>query len=368
MFEKFIKSAVVKSYKSTCIDVVDLGLDSPTTKYLLNRSIVLDRGDLKSNEIALPMFRANRMKSSLKYALAEMYWYASKRLDTELISKFGPIWKKMEDSSGLINSNYGYQIFNNQDYFEKLKELAETNQTTFFIASKDNQSSRSDLVCNNAVRVILSKDQTSLNLEVRARSIDLMYGYPYDVFAAQLLGSVIIRDLLRSNYLDLEPEFSYVRFDIENVHIYKKDLAQLDRVNLETLDDSSMIIYDLSSETIDRLRSEDYQNSNIAIVEEFRESEFENHRISKIDQDKEHGYSDFLIYLADNYHDIERSIKRHVEVDNCLRDRIRDILSRLDEDQYDRKNLIVKDNVLIYIHLLEDSAKNKQYEVSIYGQ
>lgn len=366
MLEKFVKSAVVKSYKSTCIDVVDLGLDSSTTKYLLNRSVILDRGDLKSNEIALPKFRANGMLSSLKYALAEMYWYASRRLDTELISKFGSIWKKMEDEHGLINSNYGYQIFANQDYSEKLKELAESNETTFFIASETNQSSTSDLVCNNAVKVILSKDQTNLHLEVRARSIDLMYGYPYDVFAAQVLGSIIIRDLLKSNDLDLEPKFSHVRFDIENVHIYDKDLDQLDRVDLETLDDKSMIVYDLSEETIDRLRSEDYDSSNISDVEDFRESEFENHREEEIVQNRDYGYSDFLIYLAENYQDLERSISRHVKADDSLRSRLREIIRRLEENRYDRKNLIVKDGVLIYIHLLEDSAKSKQYEVSIY--
>lgn len=367
MLEKFIKSAVVKSYKSTCLDVVDLGHESNITKYLLNRSVVLDRQNLKYHEIALPMFRANCMKSSLKYALAETYWYASKRLDTELIAKFGPIWKKMEDAEGLINSNYGYQIFNNQDYLEKLEELIETNQTTFFIASQENQFSRSDLVCNNAVRVVLSKDQTNLHIEVRARSIDLMYGYPYDVFAAQVFGSIVIRDLLESKKLDLEPSFSHVRFDIENVHIYNKDLDQLDRVQLEMLDDESMIVYDLKKEVIDRLRSEDYSKSDLSVVEDFRDSEFENHSVTKLSQSKDHGYSDFLIYLAETYRDIEKSISRHVEVEDQLRERIREIIGRLDEDRYDRKNLIVKDNVLIYVHLLNDEDKYKQYEVSIYG-
>lgn len=368
MLEKFIKSAVVKSYKSTCLDVVDLGLDSSTTKYLLNRSVVLDRGDLKSNEIALPKFRANGMQSSLKYALAETYWYASKRLDTELISRFGPIWKRMEDENGLINSNYGYQIFTNQIYSEKLKELTETNETTFFIASESNQSSRSDLVCNNAVKVVLSKDQTNLHLEVRARSIDLMYGYPYDVFAAQVFGSIIIRDLLKSNDLDLEPKFSHVRFDIENVHIYHKDLETLDRVELETLDDKSMIVYDLSEDTIERLKSEKFEDSNVSIVEDFRDSESEKQFVKEIDQTRNFGYADFLIYLAETYQDIERSISRHVEVDELLRSRLREILSRLEEDRYDRKNLIMKDDVLIYIHSLEDSANRRRYEVSIYGK
>ena len=368
MFEKFVKSAVVKSYKSTCIDVVDLGLDSFSTKYLLNRSVVLNRGDLKSNEIALPKFRANGMQSSLKYALAEMYWYASKRLDTALIYKFGPIWKKMEDENGLINSNYGYQIFTNQVYSEKLKELSETNETTLFIASETNQSSTSDLVCNNAVRVVLSEDQTNLHLEVRARSIDLMYGYPYDVFAAQVLGSVIIRDLLKYSYLDLELKFSHVRFDIENVHIYHEDLDSLDRSALEMLDDESMIVYDLSEDTIDRLSSENFEDSDVSIVEDFRDSEFENHVVKEISQNQDVSYSDFLIYLAETYQDLERSISRHVKVDDLLRSRLREIISRLEEDRFNRKNLIKKDDVLIYVHLLEDSTKSRTYEVSIYGK
>lgn len=366
MLEKFIKSSVVKSYKSICLETVDRGLESDITKYLLNRSVILDRGHLKFNEIALPEIRANGVKSSLKYALAEMYWYASKRLDTELIVKFGPIWKKMEDSEGLINSNYGYQIFNNQDYSEKLKELVETNQTTFFIASESNQSSRTDLVCNNAVKVVLSKDQTNLHLEIRARSIDLMYGYPYDVFAAQVLGSIIIRDLLESKDLDLEPIFSHVRFDIENVHIYNKDLDQLDRVELEMLDDKSMIIYDLSKSTIDKLRSENYAKSDVSIVEEFRDSEFKNHRLEEISQPDKAGYADFVVYLVETYREIEKAISKHVEIDDCVRSRILEILGFLEDNRYDRKNLIVKDSKLIYIHRVDLSKLDKKYEVSIY--
>ena len=133
------------------------------------------------------------------------------------------------------------------------------------------------------------------------------------------------------------------------------------------LDDESMIIYDLKKEVIDRLRAEDYSSSNVSIVEDFRDSEFENHLVAKLSQSEDYGYSDFLIYLAETYRDIEKSIGRHVEVDDQLRERIREIICRLDEDRYDRKNLIVKDNVLIYVHLLNDVDKYKQYEVSIYG-
>ena len=133
------------------------------------------------------------------------------------------------------------------------------------------------------------------------------------------------------------------------------------------LDDESMIVYDLKKEVIDRLRSEDYSKSDLSVVEDFRDSEFENHSVTKLSQSKDYGYSDFLIYLAETYRDIEKSISRHVEVDDQLRERIREIIDRLDEDRYDRKNLIVKDDVLIYVHLLNDADKYKQYEVSIYG-
>ena len=195
-----------------------------------------------------------------------------------------------------------------------------------------------------------------------------MYGYPYDVFAAQVFGSIIIRDLLKSNDLDLEPKFSHVRFDIENVHVYHKDLETLDRVELETLDDKSMIVYDLSEDTIERLKSEKFEDSNVSIVEDFRDSESEKQFVKEIDQTRNFGYADFLIYLAETYQDIERSISRHVEVDELLRSRLREILSRLEEDRYDRKNLIMKDDVLIYIHSLENSANRRRYEVSIYAK
>lgn len=55
------------------------------------------------------------------YALAEAAWYMSRDRKVDWISDYGPIWKDMVDNNGLVNSNYGYQLYNNNDLTRKLE-------------------------------------------------------------------------------------------------------------------------------------------------------------------------------------------------------------------------------------------------------
>ena len=364
--EVFTQSIAAKDYKSICSEVLDRGKDSGSTRFLKNRSVILDRSSVKFNEILLPKYRAGKKKSSPKYALAELLWYSSNRIDTNLIEKFGPIWKSMQDSDGNVNSNYGYQIMKNQNFEDKIKELVETNSTTFFIASQENQSSRNDLVCNNAVKLTLTHDQTNLDMTVISRSIDLVYGYPYDLFAAQIFGAIVINEMMNRGLLDLIPSFNTVRFDIQNVHIYHKDIDNSTRVEVETMDQNSYYAIEIDTEMIEKIKSARSLELNLKDVEDFRENYFERFYEIKIKDSQINQMADFEMFRAEDKNSIFRKLNLDYGMKSaCTRKRIETVLEHLNADKFDRKNLVVESGRLAYISLLWNGYKTV-YEVSIY--
>lgn len=364
--EVFTQSIAAKDYKSMCCEVLDKGKESDYTKFLKNRSILLDRSSVKFDEILLPKYRAGGKKTSPKYALAELLWYASGRTDTELIEKFGPIWLSMQDEHGNVNSNYGHQIMKNQNFEEKIKELVETNSTTFFIASHENQFSRNDLVCNNAVKLTLTNDQTNLDMTVFARSIDLVYGYPYDLFAAQIFGAIVINELMSNNLLDLTPSFNSVRFDIQNVHIYHKDIDSSTRVELEMMDQKSYYKLSLDDEIINEIKTARSRDLNLEDVEQFRDKYSDRFSEISIDNFKVNQVAEFQMFRVDDKNSIFRVLSRFYGMRSAVtRKRVESILSYLNADKFDRKNLVVENGRLAYISLLWNGYKTV-YEVSVY--
>ena len=90
-----------------------------------------------------------------------------------------------------------------------------------------------DTVCNNRVDVIIEPDGR-MHLRVVARSIDMIFGLPYDQFNAQILGHYIVQKLNDSFVAEgsLADErggvyLSSVTFDIANVHVYNDDLNNM---------------------------------------------------------------------------------------------------------------------------------------------
>lgn len=364
--EVFTQSIAAKDYKSMCCEVLDRGKDSGYTKFLKNCSVMLDRSSVKFNEILLPKYRAGGKKTSPKYALAELLWYSSGRIDTELIEKFGPIWLSMQDADGNVNSNYGHQIMKNQNFEDKIKELVENNSTTFFIASQENQSSRNDLVCNNAVKLTLTHDQTNLDMTVIARSIDLVYGYPYDLFAAQIFGAIVINEMMKKGLLDLTPSFNTVRFDIQNVHIYHKDIDSSTRAELEMMDQNSYYVIDLDDEMIEKIKSARSLKLKLQDVEDFREEYFERFYETKIDNLKIDSVAEFEMFRVDDKNSIFRALSRDYGMKSAItRKRVEAIADHLNADKFDRKNLVVEADRLAYISLAWNGYKTV-YEVSIY--
>ena len=125
---------------------------------------------------------------NLEYAQAEWAWYLSadpsiKALG-DIYGKIPPIWTKMANKDGNVNSNYGWQIVRN-DQLEKvvdmLKANPDTRQATLSIYDgKEIDKYKTDTPCTYAIQFTVLDNK--LNMCVTMRSNDLWYGFCNDQF------------------------------------------------------------------------------------------------------------------------------------------------------------------------------------------
>ncbi len=151
------------------------------------------------------------------YALAEAAWYMSRDRKVDWISNYGPIWKNMVDNDRLVNSNYGYQLCKNNDLTRKLK-LYEP--VYYNIINYENSKSTTDVPCNNVVVAELKDD--GLHMYSLARSIDLIYGLPFDMIALQAFGYILLQQQNVDSYV------SQVTFEMIDAHVYNNMIPKLD--------------------------------------------------------------------------------------------------------------------------------------------
>ena len=157
------------------------------------------------------------------YAEAEWQWYLSGDPNVsrigEIYGKIPPIWKRMADEDGLVNSNYGYQWKrNNQlDYvIGKLKKHKHTRHAAISIYDgKEYLDYKTDTPCTYAVQ--FTNVENRLNMCVTMRSNDLWYGFCNDQYQFSKLLELVCKE----TGLDMG---SYYHF-AHNLHIYSNKLG-----------------------------------------------------------------------------------------------------------------------------------------------
>ena len=159
---------------------------------------------------------------NLEYARAEWDWYLSgdkniKKLG-DIYGKIPPIWERMADGKGDVNSNYGYQWQRNDQIgyvVDLLKREMNTRQATISIYDgKEHDKYANDTPCTYAVQFTIVDNR--LNMCVTMRSNDLWYGFCNDQYQfSKLLELVCARTNLGMG--------SYYHF-AHNLHIYTDKL------------------------------------------------------------------------------------------------------------------------------------------------
>ena len=131
------------------------------------------------------------------YAEAEWQWYLSgdpniKKLG-QLYGKIPPIWERMADSKGNVMSNYGWQMYRNDqlDYvIAKLRNEKDTRHAAISIYDcKEHKNYRKDTPCTYAIQFTIYND--ALNMSVLMRSNDLWYGFCNDQYCFSMIQKLI---------------------------------------------------------------------------------------------------------------------------------------------------------------------------------
>ena len=154
----------------------------------------------------------------LDYAEAEWQWYLSGDPSTqklgEIYGKVPEIWKRMEDNSGNVNSNYGWQWKRYGQLDKVIGQLDFNNETRQAAISiydgKEINKYANDTPCTYAVQFTILHNR--LDMCVTMRSNDLWYGFCNDQYCFSKLQEMV------SNELNIEPGV-YYHF-AHNMHLY----------------------------------------------------------------------------------------------------------------------------------------------------
>ena len=164
---------------------------------------------------------------NLDYAKAEWEWYLTGlpniKMLGEIYGKIPPIWKRMANEQGYVNSNYGYQWerggnhISQLDYVvDLLKNHKHTRQAAISIYDgKEHPDYKYDTPCTYAIQ--FTNVENRLNMCVTMRSNDLWYGFCND----QYQFSKLLELVCKRTGLDMG---SYYHF-AHNLHIYSDKLG-----------------------------------------------------------------------------------------------------------------------------------------------
>ena len=166
--------------------IISEGIEFDNTKALFNVGFTLDNP--KDNIIT-----NKQRKFNTEYAKAEWKWYMSGDRSInklgEIYGKIPPIWKRMANDNGDVNSNYGYQWERNHqlDYVVSiLRENPSTRRAAISIYDgKEISDYSKDTPCTYAVQFTILNNK--LNMSVYMRSNDLWYGFCIDQYCFSML-------------------------------------------------------------------------------------------------------------------------------------------------------------------------------------
>tara|TARA_R100000544_G_scaffold20326_1_gene9884 strand:- start:1554 stop:2201 length:648 start_codon:yes stop_codon:yes gene_type:complete len=206
-----------EAYNYFLNEIRSVGIDFAGTRALFNVGFTII--DPLANRI-----QNEERKWNLKYAEAEWQWYLSGDRNIsklgEIYGKIPPIWKRMADEDGNVNSNYGWQWQRNHqldNIIAMLKSNPETRQAAISIydAKEINDGYyQNDTPCTYAVQFTILNNK--LNMSVVMRSNDLWYGFCNDQYC--------FSELQRYVAMRIDKEVGEYYHFAHNLHLYNNKL------------------------------------------------------------------------------------------------------------------------------------------------
>jgi thymidylate synthase len=191
------------------------GIDFNGTKALFNVGFYMEDPSQK-------IIKNKERKFSEKYAESEWLWYLSGDRSVERLGaihgKIPPIWLRMADEDGNVNSNYGWQWKRNNQLYKVIAMLENnpnTRQATISIYDgKEIDSYSKDTPCTYAVQFTILDNK--LCMSVLMRSNDLWYGFCNDQYQFATLQQWVAENL------SIETGWYY--HYAHNMHLYNDKL------------------------------------------------------------------------------------------------------------------------------------------------
>lgn len=202
------------------------------TREIINCAICLT--DINNYELNFNSIDPARQERYAQYLLDEIKWYESGCLVAEHApSKF---WKKIADSDGRIQSNYGHMIlFDKKPYSEEgitsfchaidvLKKDKSSRQVILHYNLPEHYNTKTkDIPCTISTQILIRDNL--LNFIVFQRSSDLFLGLVYDLPWHCHLMNKFIDELNKMPSYNIHP--GSLTMLLGSVHIYQKDLSFL---------------------------------------------------------------------------------------------------------------------------------------------
>ena len=194
------------------------------------KQFVTDKTGVKTIELVGASFVCDKPaifgEPNFDYIKRELKWYESESLNVNDLEPTPQIWQAISDKDGMINSNYGYLIYNkkNGEQFIKVRDELTKNPnsrravmiyTRPTIHDEYNLNGMSDFICTNAVQYLIRDKK--LHAIVQMRSNDVVFGYRND-FAWQQYVLEFLAD-------ELNVEYGDITWQVGSLHVYERHFS-----------------------------------------------------------------------------------------------------------------------------------------------
>ena len=170
-----------------------------------------------------------------EYAKCEVEWYMSKSLDVfDMPCKTPKIWEQVSSIHGKINSNYGWCIFSEDNFFQfesaiKALENDKGSRQSAMIYNRPNmhqdafKDGMKDFMCTYATQLMISNGQ--LHYIVYMRSNDAVFGYKNDRYWHDVVFDMAL-ETLQETYPELKKGNLF--WNAASLHVYPRHFYLLE--------------------------------------------------------------------------------------------------------------------------------------------
>lgn len=201
---------------------------------LHDQNFVTDKSGVKTIEIVNASFLADEAAifgtPNQDYIERELKWYRSMSRNVNDIPGGPPeIWKMVADKNGMINSNYGWCIYSEENGYQFAKVVDElvksplSRRATMIYTRPSmhedyNKNGMSDFMCTNAVQYFIRKGK--LHASVYMRSNDAVFGYKNDYAWQKYVQEQVLEAIngKRSTVYDIGDLF----WNVSSLHVYER--------------------------------------------------------------------------------------------------------------------------------------------------